>query len=759
MIGPGDWSGGTVTTWRGGTRRDDYAAFLASKAARHAPCGVSVAESGLHAALYAYQRAVVRWALRTSRAAIFADCGLGKTLMQLEWARHVAALGPPTLVVVPLAVADQTIREADIIGVKATRWPDASGEAVLVNYQRLHRVTGAWGGVVLDESSILKNLLGSVRSQIIGFAADIPHRLACTATPAPNDLTELLNHAAYLGVMSVQEAQAIWFTNDQAMANTWRLKGHAAADFWRWVSTWAVAFRTPQDIGHAQAGFDLPPYELHPHLSDTEPDAEDGRLFAAGGLQSYRRARNATVDDRVARCAVMVNASEDPWVVWCDLNAESSALARAIPDAVEVRGSDSIETKEERLRAFAAGQRRVIITKPSIAGHGLNWQHCCHVAFVGISHSYEQFYQAVRRVWRYGQRQQVHVHVFGAGPDAAIVETVRRKERTAMQIYDFVTPPDLGGDTPSLVSDSDHAPRETAEGEGWRLELGDSVETIASIEPGSIGLSVFSPPFPGMYVYTSDPRDMGNVKSIAQMIGQYSFLAEKLRTRMMPGRSVLIHITQGVAQKQRDGYVGLRDFRGDMIRCMVDAGFVHYGEVTVDKNPQVKAVRTKDAGLMFVSLERDSAQMHVAMPDMLLHFRAPGDNPEPVKPDVSRDEWIRWARPVWPAVDTDDDGIRETDTLNAAEARSPQDERHICPLQLGLIRRCVRLWSNAGDLVYSPFAGIGSEGVSALKLGRRFAGGEIKREYFDLARQHLAAVAAQRLLWGDGVGGGIDTLA
>ena len=725
----------------------NYEAFLETKVARHDPCGICLAHSDMHAALYPYQRDVTAWALRTGRAAIFADCGLGKTLMQLEWARHVTAhAARPTLVVVPLAVADQTIREADIIGVKATRWPDASGEAVLVNYQRLHHVHGEWGGIVLDESSILKNMLGSVRSQIVNFAADMPHRLACTATPAPNDLTELLNHAAYLGIMSVQEAQAIWFVNDQAMANTWRLKGHAAADFWRWVSTWAVAFRMPQDIGHEQAGFDLPSYKLHEHLSDAEPDAEEGRLFAAGGLNAYRKSRGSTIDDRVRRCAKMVNASSEPWVVWCDLNAESEALTRTIPDAVEVRGSDSIDQKEERLRAFSTGAARVIVTKPSIAGHGLNWQHCRNVGFVGLSHSYEQFYQAVRRVWRYGQHRMVHVHIFGDGPTAAILDTIKRKERTAMQIYDFVTPPELGGSV-RIGQAAGEQDNDTATGEGWALDLGDSVDTIESVEPASIGLSVFSPPFPGMYVYTNDPRDMGNVTSIGQMIDQYGFLAGKLRERMIPGRSVMVHITQGVAQKQRDGYVGLRDFRGEMIQCMISAGFIHYGEITIDKNPQVKAIRTKDAGLMFVSLRRDSAIMHVAMPDMLLHFRAPGDNPEPIKPDVSNEEWIRWARPVWPAADAEDGGITETDTLNVAEARTPQDERHICPLQLGLIRRVIRLWSNPEDLVYSPFVGIGSEGVSALKLGRRFAGGEIKRAYFDVACQNLGATAAQKRLW------------
>ena len=744
------------------TRQSEYRSFLESKVIRSASQGISVSAGDLHVAMYPYQRAVTSWALMRGRSAVFADCGLGKTLMQLEWARHVQAEHArqtgrfaPVLIVTPLAVADQTCAEAEKIDLRAdhVKQDDDIGmvaPVVVTNYQRLHRFTpGAFAGIVLDESSILKNMLGSVRNQLIDFAASVPYRLACTATPAPNDLTELLNHAAYLGIMSVQEAQAIWFVNDQAMANTWRLKGHAVADFWRWVSTWAVAFRSPSDIGHVQGGFDLPPYTLHEHLSNTEPDAEDGRLFASGGLTAYRTARRLTVDDRVGRAAALVNASDEPWVVWCDLNAESDALGRAIQDAVEVRGSDSIDVKEDRLRAFSHGSKRVIVTKPSIAGHGLNWQHCRNVAFVGISHSYEQFYQAVRRVWRYGQHRQVHIHVIGAAPDRAILDTIRRKEQSAMQIYDFVTPPELGG-SDRLSQAPDAVDSDAAEGSGWSLHLGDSVDTIDSVEDGSVGLSVFSPPFPGMYVYTDDPRDMGNVTSIGQMVGQFDFLASKLLTKMMPGRSVLIHVTQGVAQKQRDGYVGLRDFRGQMIQSMERAGFIHYGEITIDKNPQVKAIRTKDAGLMFVSLRRDSAIMHVAMPDMLLHFQAPGDNPEPITTDVSNEEWIRWARPVWAAADTDNGGIAETDTLNAAEARSEQDERHICPLQLGLIRRVIRLWSNPGDMVYSPFAGIGSEGVCALKLDRSFAGGELKRSYFDVAKAHLDAAANQPKLWDTG---------
>ena len=271
---------------------------------------------------------------------------------------------------------------------------------------------------------------------------------------------------------------------------------------------------------------------------------------------------------------------------------------------------------------------------------------------------------------------------------------------------------------------------------------------------------MFSPPFPGMYVYTNSPHDMGNVKSINEMIGQFSYLMapDKLQRILMPGRSCFVHICQGVAQKGRDGYVGLRDFRGPIINMMQDHGWIYYGEVTIDKNPQLKAIRTKDSGLMFKSLATDAARMHPALSDMLLQFRKPGENPHPIQAGISEkyktkdgwvtsEEWINWARPVWYAADYMADGIRETDVLNVSGARIAEDERHLCPLQLGVIRRVVKVWSAPGEVVYSPFAGVGSEGVVALQEGRRFAGGELKRSYFDTACLNLSRITDQYTLF------------
>lgn len=299
------------------------------------------------------------------------------------------------------------------------------------------------------------------------------------------------------------------------------------------------------------------------------------------------------------------------------------------------------------------------------------------------------------------------------------------------------------------------------QGERWTLMLGDCVERTAEVESESVGMSVFSPPFPGMYVYSASDRDMGNARSIEELVEHYRYLIPELLRVLIPGRSCCVHLCQSVRVKYLDGYSGLRDFRGAVIQAMEDEGFIYYGEVCIDKDPQIKAIRTKDHGLLFKTLARDSSKMHMALADYLLQFRKPGENPEPIRAGVSErygnpdgwitpEEWIEWAAPVWyRASENYPGGIRETDVLNAAVARENADERHIAPLQLGVIERAVKLWSNPGDVVFSPFAGIGSEGVGALRHDRRFSGVELKRSYFDTACRNLRAAEGQLSLLGE----------
>jgi DNA modification methylase len=734
-----------------------YAEFLASKRLDDPPTGFE--PEALSELLFDWQREVVRWALRRGRAAIFADCGLGKTPMQLEWAQRVCerSSGPArpgrALILAPLAVSAQTVREGEKFGIPVTAHPWHVGPAAGVNvenYERLHLLDPSdYDGIVIDESSILKSYDGKMRRLIQEFAQRIPFRLACTATPAPNDHAELANHAEFLGIMSGREMLALFFKQDGNTTHKWRLKGHAEAEFWRWLATWAVALRSPADLGFDASRFLLPPLNMHSIVVDS-PNAGVGLFNAeAQTLKERQDARRNSLTERVAAIADVVNGSDEQWLLWCNLNAESEALCKAISGAVEVKGADSSEHKERALLDFADGKLRILISKPSIAGFGLNFQRCSHVAFVGLSDSYEQFYQAVRRSWRFGQKRPVECYVVTAEAEGAVVRNIERKERqAALMMKEIVKHMDGLSLGQAERSVADYEPAD-ATGAGWDLHLGDCVERLSEVADESVGLSVFSPPFPGMYAYTNTPRDMGNVSSQQQMVEQYAYLVPELLRVLKPGRTVAVHLTQGVAFKASDGHSGIKDFRGAVIRAMEDGGFHYYGEVCIDKDPQLKAIRTKDHGLLFKSLATDAAKMHMALADYVLQFRKPGDNPEPIRAGVSekyknedgwitQQEWIEWASPIWQRQRPEfPNGIRETNVLNVRVAREEKDERHLCPLQLDVIERCVKLWSNPGDLVLSPFAGIGSEGHVALKLRRRFVGVELKRSYFEVACRNL----------------------
>jgi len=395
--------------------------------------------------LFEHQAVIVDWALRRGRAAVFADTGLGKTAMELEWARHVATAGR-VLILTPLAVAEQTVQEACRFGVHAeyARRPSDSGSTIVVtNYDLLDHFSGEkWAGVVLDESSILKAYDGKTRNKIISGFSSTPYRLACTATPAPNDFTELGNHSEFLGIKTRAEMLAEYFVHDGGSTQDWRLKGHGQEHFWSWVCSWAAAIKRPSDLGFPDDGYDLPPLEMHEHVVNV--DVADANAYGmlivpeAKTLSDQRATRRMTLDKRVALVAKEVDGAE-PAIVWCELNDEADACERAIPGAVQIAGSDSPDTKASRLRAFAAGEFNVLVSKPSVAGFGLNWQHCAKVVFAGASHSYEQTYQAIRRCWRFGQKRPVNVHIIRASTEGAIVSNYRRKEADAERLSQQMT--------------------------------------------------------------------------------------------------------------------------------------------------------------------------------------------------------------------------------------------------------------------------------------------------------------------------------
>jgi hypothetical protein len=426
--------------------RVSYAAFLERKKRVFTGHGVD-APGTLPSALWDWQAQIVRWALRKGRAAIFADCGLGKTFMQVAWAN---AVGERTIFLAPLCVAEQTVAEATKLGISLHYAQDGSTarghKFVITNYERLEHFNPAdFGAVVLDESSILKAFDGKTRTRLIEAFANTPYRLCCTATPSPNDISELANHAEFLGLMTRPEFLATFFVRiDQGQRSTthhgWRMKRHAVEPFYRWLASWAVAIRSPRDIGFDDAGFELPPLTIHEETLRVLKPIGDGLFPEMGGkgLSGRLAARRTSMDDRVEAVQRLTSAAGEhgdcQWLLWCGLNDESSALAVAIPGAVEVVGSDSYAEKVGAVQAFVRGDIRVLVSKLKILGFGMNFQHCHHMAFVGLSDSYEAYYQGIRRCWRFGQRSPVAAHIVVSEAERNVVENVRRKEAVAAEL-------------------------------------------------------------------------------------------------------------------------------------------------------------------------------------------------------------------------------------------------------------------------------------------------------------------------------------
>ena len=402
------------------------------------PQGIST--GNVNDVLFYYQREIVQWALRLGRACIFADCGLGKSFMQIEWARNVAEYtGGKVLILAPLAVSAQTIAEGQKLGVDIVDFKE-SGNIHIANYEQLHNIDiSKYSGVVLDESSIIKNFSGKIRTQILDSFRDMQFKLACTATPSPNDFMELGNHAEFVGAMTREEMLAMYFVHDGGETSKWRIKGHAKEVFWRFISSWAVMITKPSDLGYDDSGFILPPLNYHQHTVSVEKPTQGYLIpLQASTLQERIQERRETVDIRARKCADIVNATDSQFLIWCDRNDEADYLKKSINSSIEVRGSDTPAHKSKNLLGFASGDVQRLISKPSIAGFGMNWQSCNQMAFVGLSDSYESFYQAVRRCWRFGQKNPVDVHVIIAETEGNVLQNIQRKDAQAKEMQQMM---------------------------------------------------------------------------------------------------------------------------------------------------------------------------------------------------------------------------------------------------------------------------------------------------------------------------------
>lgn len=940
----------------------DYNAFLATKAPRAEVVGFDVEDSAINPMLFDWQRDIVRWAIKQGRAALFMECGLGKGPIQLEWSHHCSGRsGKPALVVAPLAVARQMLKEGDKFGYwcvycrhqenvdllrefisqpemmtkyiafsiyqkvalyaifnqpyQPYKLPSECHNSefpiIVTNYEMLkHFDSSQFGSLSIDESSILKNYTGATKRLIFKFRESIQYLLAPTATPAPNDHLELGNHAEFLKVMPSDEMISRYFVNDSMQAGGYRLKGHAADDFWDFVASWAVCISQPPD-----ERFVLPPLRIEERsvAIDHTRAHEQGRLFIDAQLNSTSMwaEKRATIRDRCQAVADVVLAEPNEyWIVWYDMEDEAKLLHEMLPGSSLVMGKHSNDVKERLLDNFSDGKTKIIITHRKIAGLGLNWQHCARMTMFG-TYSFEGVYQGLRRSWRFGQTREVVAHIITAESEYGILETLKEKQAAHAEMQAAMDRAMARNGlyvSASIDFNALDTYQDVERGRGWKVYLGDCIVWMQRlIESGcKFDFSIFSPPFALLYIYSALIQDLGNCADLDEFFKHYSFVAELLSKLMKDGSKVAIHCKDLPLYQNRDGEMGLYDFPGDLVRAHEAHGLHLVEWITIWKDPVIEMQRTKNAGLLWSSAfceraercrqgmadyvlvfektdtpkelnqhsplvksvidrcidlwsnsgERiispfihdlgegqagliicdqkpdgytrawiedtmvslmdgrdlvthvcDARQMiplimlmseyrmvfhsrvfltdgtwlvvfrkwvdpmpdnthvthNLTAPEMRIRPRKhrqgvvveSNENPHiyigtdgPRQYDGDRDYsiqvWQRYASPVW----YDLDGlpkshksawmkIDQTDVLNAKIARDNQDEKHICPLQLGLIEDCLKLWTKKGDTVFSPFAGVGSEGYVAIKMGREFVGTELKHSYWSQSIKFL----------------------
>lgn len=733
-----------------------YQEFLASKVKEIVATGLEEIPP-LNPQLFDWQADVVSWALRRGRAALFLDTGTGKTVQQLEWARVVCDhTGGDVLILAPLSVSYQTKREGDKFGIAVNIAKDQSQVVKginVTNYERLDKFDHShFAGVVLDESGILKSYSGKTKSRIIEVFKHTIWKLEATATPSPNDHMEILNHAQFLGVLSSHEALAIWFINEDK-AGKYRLKKYAEKDFWRWVSSWAVALSKPSDLGYDDGDFVLPPLHTHRHIVETDPGEQtDGMLFRIPDLNatSYHREKRISSVARAKRCAALAAEATGPCVVWCETNYEADVLKELMPHATEVRGNHTSDRKNQAAMDFIDGKIPILISKVAIFGFGMNLQVCHDVIFDGVGFSYEKFYQAVRRSWRYGQTEDVNVHVVIGDGEESILATVQRKATDHEYLKTSMAEAmrETHGKEKDRMAKMDYERQERSD-DDWKMILGDSVEEMKSIPDDSIHFCLHSPPFSALYIYSDSLRDMGNSNGDSEFFEHYEYVIKELFRATIPGRLCAVHCKDLVDYKHRDGRAGLRDFPGEIIRAFERNGWKYHSKTTIWADPVTEMHRTHAHGLLWRQLRRDSSISRMGLPDYLIVFRKwpDGEDEEHVvvpvehtKEEYPVELWQKVASPVWMTVN-------RMNVLNVQSARDGKDEKHLCPLQLDVVERAVKLWTNPGETVFSPFAGVGSEGVGALKLDRKFLGIELKESYFERACLNLQTLTVQTCLF------------
>lgn len=718
----------------------NYQEFLNSKIKRIQESGFDIEETKLNSQLFDFQKFIVKRALKAGRYAIFADCGLGKTFMQLEWANQVTSYtNKPVLILCPLAVAGQTIAEGERFGIEVNKYnPSATPceyepAIFITNYEQLENIDcSVFSGVVLDESSILKNFEGATKNLILESFYNTQFKLACTATPSPNDPMELGNHSEFLNVMNRNEMLAMYFVHDGGETAKWRIKGHATKLFYQWVGSWAIMLNKPADIGFQMNGYDLPSLNLiEKKLKTTKRD--NGSLFndTAISATNFNQELRLTKLERMDEVVSIVNNSTENFIIWVKQNEEGELLRKLIPDAIEVKGSDSPEYKEKMLIGFGKNEFRVLITKTKIAQFGLNYQNCRNQVFASLDFSFEGLYQAIRRSYRFGQKNEVNIYMITTDTMTNVIQSINNKQKQFETMQDEMSKAVNENLKGNLIKFSEFD-IESESNEWYNIKRGDCVQLIKDVPSNSVGFSVFSPPFAELYTYSDHIEDMGNSKDYTEFLIQFGFLVNELHRVIQSGRNVAVHCMDIPIQKGKEGFIGLRDFSGMILKAFTDAGFIYHSRITIWKDPVIEMQRTKALGLLHKQVKKDSTMSRVGIPDYVMIFRKDGERLNPVtNTNINVDLWQKIASPVWMDIDYGNtlQGFRD--------ARDGNDEKHICPLQLDTIKRLILLYTNEGDSVLTPFMGIGSEVYQAVKMNRKGIGFELKESYFDLAKKNL----------------------
>ena len=719
---------------------NEYEKFLETKRKTFIESGFEIDESELNPMLKDFQLYGVKTALIKGKFAFFFDCGLGKTFCQLEWAKQVSIkTNKKVLILAPLAIVEQTKKESVKFGIDLDVFD-------ITNYDQLKNIdTSIYSGVVLDESSILKGRDGKLSSLIIETFKTTPYKLCCTATPSPNDHMELGQHSEFLGGMSYLEMLAMFFVHDGGETSKWRLRKHAQDNFWKYVSGWSMAIDNPSSLGFDSEGYNLPEIEYIEHIIPVENLTSTLFSDVAVSATDLHKDLNRSFDLRIDKTVELVNSNDNQWIVWGLKNQETDTLVKLIDNSINVQGSDNPEYKAKHLNGFANNEFKTLITKTSIASFGMNYQQCNQMIFMSYDFKFEAFYQAVRRCYRFGQKNKVTVHILIPESQVNVRNTILAKEQQHFERIKEMSKYSAETNYKKAKSKVTIMNKEIKTSE-YHLINGDCVQETSKLPDNCADIVVFSPPFADLYVYSDKEEDMGNVSNYKEFEKHFKFLIPELKRTLKSGRMCAIHCMDLPIQKGKEGYIGLRDFSGMLIDWFQKEGFIYHSKVTLWKNPVTEMQRTKALGLLHKTIKKDSIMSRVGIPDYVLFFRNEGENEIPIthqdkdeskKDYLPVDLWQKYASPVWMDIDY-------SRTLQYRSGRDGNDEKHICPLQLDTIERILHLYSNEGETVLSPFGGIGSEGCSAIRMNRKSISIELKESYFKINENNHKAFVSEK---------------